>query len=1020
MKTFLQGGIFLLIFSVTVTFAQQNYYLKRFTTENGLPNNKIRSIAQDKTGFLWIGSWDGLSRFDGYEFKNYYHVPGDSNSLPYFSILEICVDKLNNVWVSTEVRGLCLYDRAKEQFKTFYFKGQENLGQGIYDITVDHQQNFWVNCGDGLYKFNYLNQTFDKYAQGQNQNEFANFNHRINFDEDGALWFLGERLLKCTVDEKSKTFHPQAYYKIQNNRSLPYRPHFKNAFHSIHTGTDGTRWFLSEEGIFRLDSLNNEFLPFIGDPDKITIPYPFAFVGNDKETGLNYFYGKNTLLKIPEIDSRQPSSILIDNNYSLWYGQVSESGAGTGLVRLVRTPGIFWHPLKNEADPGKPFSVFSVLKDKYGNVWTNSVGYNYIFKVENNGKVNKYNQLNPEEFYLARNVRSMLEDSTGIWLGYNDNLLMRYNFQNQQFSKVLLNRSKGIEKDTPQTMHSLVPGEKDRLVIASFGLFQYNPFDKSLKKVFNSDMFNRIYYITKDKDQYWIGKSTHQLLLLDKNFKLKKSYFLSRDKFNIEHICIGDNDDIWVATLGGGVIRLDRNTEKTEFLTTAKGLANNTTYSILKDKSGNLWIGTDHGISRYNPQAGKFRNYGLTDGLEIEEFNSDAVFQAKDGEMFFGGMGGIVRFYPDSLNQLEARDYKSNLVFTDFKVSGKTRLFAKPVYDCDTVVLSKGDNNFTTTFSALNLKDPDKVKYRHQMANYDHGWIETDFRHRSVTYSNLKPGSYNIKIEASNIPGDWVYSRTLVIVIPPYFYQTAIFKVLLLLCILGIITSAVLLYLRQINLTNKNIQNQLKLESLRGQMNPHFIFNSLNSINYFISQNDRLSANRYIADFANLIRSILSNMSAEFIPLSKEIESLQDYLNLEHLRFGDKFNYSLSIDPAINMDTTQVFPGMVQPFIENSLWHGVRALQGRTGQITVSFRQTHINTLQCIVEDDGIGRKMAAAGNNSTNGRSRGIRIVNERLKIYNSVNNTSLQVFIEDCYPEKEETGTRVTIEIPAKEAVN
>jgi len=212
-------------------------------------------------------------------------------------------------------------------------------------------------------------------------------------------------------------------------------------------------------------------------------------------------------------------------------------------------------------------------------------------------------------------------------------------------------------------------------------------------------------------------------------------------------------------------------------------------------------------------------------------------------------------------------------------------------------------------------------------------------------------------------------------------------------------------------------QDELKLESLRGQMNPHFIFNSLNSINYFISQNDRLAANRYIADFARLIRSILGNLSQEFIPLAKELESINDYLQLEHLRFGDKFNYEIVVDEKVSPEDFLVFPGMVQPFIENAIWHGVRGLEGRKGYVKIRFFTEKPGSLSCVVEDDGIGRKLSEAHKSNLPGKtSRGIGIVLERLKIINHLRNTGFKVTIEDLYPEKEESGTRVTVDIPVK----
>jgi LytS/YehU family sensor histidine kinase len=285
-----------------------------------------------------------------------------------------------------------------------------------------------------------------------------------------------------------------------------------------------------------------------------------------------------------------------------------------------------------------------------------------------------------------------------------------------------------------------------------------------------------------------------------------------------------------------------------------------------------------------------------------------------------------------------------------------------------------------------------------------------------VNYAHLTPGSYLLDIEATNRNGDWVSQSSLLIKIPPFYYQTLWFRLLAFALLLLLTGYLVYSYNNRIRLEAKKKQGELKLESLRSQMNPHFIFNSLNSINYFISQNDRLSANRYIADFSRLIRSILGNLSSDYIPFPNELESLLDYLKLEHLRFSDKFDFSVQVPEEMESLEIMVFPGMVQPFVENAIWHGVRGLEGRKGKIRIDFSWKG-TSLRCTVEDDGIGRKLAEERKSILPGKtSRGIGIVLERLRIINNLKNTQYRMIVEDLYPEQVETGTRVIIDIPVK----
>ena len=384
--------------------------------------------------------------------------------------------------------------------------------------------------------------------------------------------------------------------------------------------------------------------------------------------------------------------------------------------------------------------------------------------------------------------------------------------------------------------------------------------------------------------------------------------------------------------------------------------------------------------------------------------------------MFFGGMGGAVSFHPDNITDID-QDPGSPLVITEFRVSGMPRHFNKAVYESGVVVLSKGDDNFGATFACMNFKHPEKIKYRYRILGYREVWTEVDHLHRNLNIAGLKPNTYTLEIQSSDIFGDWKKSLTLDIKIPPQFYETVWFTLLMVLCGLFTIGLFFVMNIRQVRIKENQKQQYLKLESIRGQLNPHFIFNSLNSINYFIAKSDRLSANRYIANFSKLIRAFLSNMSQDYVPLSEEIESLEDYLRLEYLRFGDRFNYSLTFNQIAEIEKWEVFPGMVQPFIENAIWHGVRGLKNRMGSIKIDFTEDQSGFIRCIVTDDGVGRNAAARNNHhSAKRKSRGIALITERMQLINHLESKQHQVRIEDLYTNQEECGTLVNIDIPSR----
>jgi LytS/YehU family sensor histidine kinase len=252
--------------------------------------------------------------------------------------------------------------------------------------------------------------------------------------------------------------------------------------------------------------------------------------------------------------------------------------------------------------------------------------------------------------------------------------------------------------------------------------------------------------------------------------------------------------------------------------------------------------------------------------------------------------------------------------------------------------------------------------------------------------------------------------------IKPFFYQTVLFRTGIPVLIILILLLQVMYIIRRFRQREKRKRDELRQKALRGQMNPHFIFNSLNSINYFISNNDRLSANRYISDFSRLIRTTLNNMDEDFVRLSDELGSIEEYLKIEYLRFGDRFDYTIMTDPGIIPEAISVSPGLIQPFIENAIWHGIMGLQGRKGMIRVITRRKD-GKLICTVEDDGIGiKKSAEQKDRNERKKSRGMALAIERLRIINSLQRTSCQIRVADLYPDRDETGTRIEIELPER----
>jgi len=398
----------------------------------------------------------------------------------------------------------------------------------------------------------------------------------------------------------------------------------------------------------------------------------------------------------------------------------------------------------------------------------------------------------------------------------------------------------------------------------------------------------------------------------------------------------------------------------------------------------------------------------------IHEFNSDASWVTKDGNFIFGGVGGAVEFDPAEVIRDQAGTSDRRIIVLELEVSALKRILGEPVYRADTITLQKGDDNFHLSFVVPEYRHPDMIRYRYRLGDEANNWYYTDHSDRNINFSNLRPGWHYLDIEATDVNGSWSIKKNLVIRIKPRFHQTMAFRVITPLMILLLLTLIGWTVIRQFYQRERQKRDMLRHQALRGQMNPHFIFNALNSINFFISNNDRLSANRYIADFSKLIRTVLNNMNEDYVKLSAEIAALTDYLKIEHLRFGDKFDYNIRIAEGLQPESFRVSPGLIQPFVENAIWHGVMGLDGRKGYILLDF-SIREGILVCTLEDDGVGRaRSEAVKDKSLPRRSKGISLAADRLKIINNLMLRNYKLTITDLYPEQSETGTRVELEMP------
>jgi len=443
-------------------------------------------------------------------------------------------------------------------------------------------------------------------------------------------------------------------------------------------------------------------------------------------------------------------------------------------------------------------------------------------------------------------------------------------------------------------------------------------------------------------------------------------------------------------------------------------------YAIIPDNNGYLWASTSKGIMKYSLSTKEMTSYDVSDGLQGNEFIPNAFLKSTSGLIFFGGFNGFNYFRPDEIG-LETVAPK--VIVTKMLTSDGKRY--RYLMHGDTIHLSHEENSFEIEFATLNLLRKNMVRYSYMLDNYDKEWTTHNSSHRYVDYNKMRPGTYVFKIRASNEVNVWTEEpMELIIIIHSVWYQKTWFKILI---ILLIVMSAYVVIRQRIKIVRQKREQkriiaeletqmlQLKQKTLQLQMNPHVIFNTLNSIQQYILNNDVENAVSYLSSFSKLMRRILNNSNERYVLLSEELDAVSLYLKLESMRLGNRFSYNVEVDSNIDANNVEIAPLIIQPFVENAIIHG---LVPKKDDCFLSIRVSKISEdkLLCVVEDNGVGRKFSEKMKQDKGGihRSYGMSITRRRLETLTKISNEDFSVEIVDLYDDNGlARGTRVNIVI-------
>jgi ligand-binding sensor domain-containing protein len=1041
----LWGLVFLVLF-ISTGYAQNinNIRFDRLTTENeklvqGLSQNWIYSILQDKYGYMWFGTWDGLNKYDGYDFTIYNVVDGLSDHIIY-SLLE---DDEGILWIGTD-KGFNKFDRKTQEFKQYlHIPGDSNslVNSRVNSIIQDYDGTFWLGTAGGLNHFDKKTETFTPYLSTR-QNYYSlrsNYIVDVYQDHDGVLWISTNSGL---VMFDSKTGRSTRYYHIQgDSNSISH-----NNVRCVLQDRSGGLWIGTRSGLNYYNIKTREMKQYFqepGNPNSLSNNWVRVIYEDHSgdiwigtESGLNFYdREKDSFVKYMNVIN-DPGSLSSNKVYSVYEDKSGNIWVGTykGVNKIVRYYNNFQHRKQTAFDETSINSnvIWNFIEDDEKNLWISTIKGVSIL----NRKTGKFTFLehdpNDEQSIIDNDVRSLTFcPSIGcVWIGTFGSGLDKYDLKTRQIIHYRSNPNKN--SISSNYVNDVILDESGMVWIASgWGLNRFDPKLGRFKTFFsnpedeNSLTNNITICLLEDKHgDIWVGTDQG----LNKYIKAKNRFvrYMSKpgDKNSLSNNTIfaiyeDKTGVIWVGTSGGGLNRLNPQTGIVKSYTTKDGLPNNVIYGILEDDAGHLWISSNLGLSKFYKLAEQFVNYDVKDGIQSNEFNLGACFKDKNGIFYFGGMNGYNVFDPMKIIH---NPNPPVVVITNFRKFND--VLHHEYFNMDTIELNYDDNYFSFEISALDYTNPAKNQYKYMLDNIDQEWVFTEASNRLAEYKRVRPGIYTFKANGSNNDGVWNKEGvSLKVIIHPPWWETWPFRILIIMLIIASFWYLNYRRARKIRRKQEVQEKMLEIEkqlfdleqkTLRLQMNPHFIFNSLNSIqSYIINHNTELAV-VYLSKFSQLMRLILANSGSKFIILKEEIRSLTYYLELEKLRFDNKFDFNISVDKNIDDEFMAIPTMIIQPYVENAIIHGLLNKKAK-GRIDIRF-MLHRETIRCTVTDNGIGREkaMQLSRNSGIIKKSQGMMITKSRLEVLNKQYGEEFSVEVFDLKDEKGNAlGTEVKLVI-------
>jgi ligand-binding sensor domain-containing protein len=1009
-KKYIYTIFFLCSYYLGISQSTPNLIFSQINEENGLSDNHVNCVLKDHQGLVWIGTEDGLNLLNGSSIKQFKHIDSDSTSISGNFIYAIKEDINENIWVATS-HGLNCYNKKKQRFTNYYLtESPYSTSAIIFSIEIDGAF-IWCGTDGGLFKFNIANGSSVFLECGKKEpvdrRRFCNKINYITEDEHHICWL-------CTSEGfwSFNTLDNSFKKQISATNDPLYNPLFLTALNE----NDNKLWVGSwQYGLKLFDKKTGKVTNYFKSSENPSSVYSIAKVlqpngryflwlnGNlsaFNPSNNSFFQYKKPLL-LPDYPLVKSNYVSADNwvwictDKGLYiYNPLRQIFNNLLYPSNITSQSVMLGTIKNNLLVGGQADSFFVTYDHELNVIKNFS--NLIFKTR------------PEKKKVAAALSLLKQSEDKWWIGTSEGIIhldlatggVRW-FEHIQGDSTSLPRN--------FVNHLFIDSRKNLWVFPwRQGIWQMDTLSGKCTKLF--DGFSITAGVKK------------QLLIAD----------AAED----------DEGNIWMTDLDEGIVLYERksNSFTLPFIQQIGGgvhtsriyklngffysLANNTivkwkdkgsctkinfppeiekqVYDFAPDLQGNWWFATKNGLVYFNEEKNIFKRYTTADGLCSNDLDG-TVYCSPDGQMVIGGLLFLIRFNPEKLVAISK--LVPPLLFIRFSVNSNAVEYPTK----NSLSLDYSGNNIFLEWALPDYTNAFHNQYYYRMNGIDSGWRYIGNK-GELQYANLSPGKYTILLRAANSNGDFVKENLQIhFNINPPFWKTIWF---LFLCFAITSLGIYWLFKRRIAMVQKkaDLQQQmseLEMKALRAQMNPHFIFNSLNSIQECIVSKNTDAAYNYLSQFSKLVRRILENSGKETVSLSEELELMQWYLTLEQLRFTDEFTFD--IENNCSNPQAEIPTMIIQPFIENALWHGLAGKQGQKN-LKLIFNDRN-GGIDITIQDNGIGRKAADKLPKRPDKQSMGLEITKERLQNYSLLSS----IEIIDMLDEKGTAeGTKVIIHLP------